>query len=208
MGIFDLFRRPPPIRDADALAGFIDRHAAFVAQKGIFDYVRARSGHYAKVLFKEPEFMKACDVSRWQTFPLGLAMVGELVEGILLPAWPRDRQSLSAAVRGVVLGVFDRYSDPPMLAPGQWQDLRDELDRHLALASLHPPKMAKDIPEPFWERCFSLMPIHKELLTKDAPTTRGYLAVTLINIHDELTRRIDLPSVVRDLGADGRVAPG
>jgi hypothetical protein len=206
MGLLDFFRRPPPIRDANALAGFIDYHAAFVAQKGVYEYARARAGHYSKVLFKEPEFQQAANVSRWQTFPLGLAMVGEVVEGIVLPAWPGDRQSLSAAMRRVVLGVFDRYPAPPMLPPGLWPELRDELDRHLALASLHPPKMVKDIPEPFWERYFSLMPIHKELLTKDAPTTRGYLAVTLINIHGELTRRIDLLSVVRDLGADGVAA--
>ncbi len=199
MRLFDLFRRPPPIRDADALAGFIDHHAAFVAQKGIYEYARARAGHYAKVMFREPEFLKACDVSRWQTFPIALAMVGELADGFLAPAWPGDRQSLSLAVRGLVLGVFDRYPVPPMLPSGLWQELRDELDRHLALASLHPPKMAKDIPEPFWQRYFDLMPIHKDLLTQDAPTTRGYLSVSLINVHGELTKRADLPALVTNL---------
>ncbi len=199
MGLFDLFKRPPPVRSAADLADFIDLHAAFVAQKGVYEYARARAGHYAKVLFKEPEFLKACDISRWQTFPMGLAMVGELVEGILLPAWPGERLALSEAVRRLVLGVFERYPRPDALDDAIWQRLRSDLERHLQLVSLHPPKLAKDIAEPFWERYFDLMPIHEHLRTRDAPTTHGYLQVTLINVHIELTKRLDIAAVVSDL---------
>lgn len=202
MGLFDFFRRPPPIRTASELADFIDHHAAFVAQKGVYEYARARAGHYAKVLFQEPEFLKACDNSRWQTFPLGLAMVGELVEGILVSGWPKGRQDLSDAFRPVVLGVFDRYRKPDVLDDTTWSHLRSELDRHLKLVALYPPKMAKDIPEPFWQRYFDLMPIHEHLRTRDAPTTHGYLCVTLINIHDELTKRLDAPAVVGALSGE------
>ena len=54
-------------------------------QKGIYEYSRARAGHYAKVLFGEPEFIEAVDRARWRAYPLGLAMVAELVEGVLRP---------------------------------------------------------------------------------------------------------------------------
>lgn len=199
MGFLDLFRRPPPIHNADQLADFVDQQAAFVAQKGIYEYARARAGHYAKVLFREPEFQTACDISRWQTFPLGLAMVGELLEGVLLPAWRGDRIDLTDAVRGLVLSVFDRYSVPQVLDAQMWSQLRAELDRHLKQMGLHPPKWVKDIPEPFWERYFDLMPIHEKLRTRDAPTTRNYLRVTLINIHDELVRRIDAADMAAKL---------
>ena len=80
MGFFDIFRRAPAIREAAALADFIDENAAFLIQKGMFEYSRARAGHYAKVLLQEPEFLAAIEKSRWQGFPLGLAMVGEMVE--------------------------------------------------------------------------------------------------------------------------------
>lgn len=199
MGFLDRFRRPPPIHDADQLADFVDQQAAFVAQKGIYEYARARAGHYAKVLFREPEFQTACDISRWQTFPLGLAMVGELLEGVLLPAWRGDRVDLTDAVRGLVLSVFDRYPVPQVLDAQMWSQLRAELDRRLKQMGLHPPKWVKDIPEPFWERYFDLMPIHEKLRTRDAPTTRNYLRVTLINIHDELVRRIDAADMAAKL---------
>ena len=201
MGFFDIFRQPPPVRDAAELADFIDRQAAFVAQKGIYEYSRARAGHYAKVLFKEAAFQAACDVSRWQTFPLGLAMVGELVEGVLLPAWPADRPALVDAVRSLVLAVFDRYPRPKALDEPTWTRLRAELDQHLKRMGFHPPKWAKDIPEPFWESYFNLMPIHEKLRTRDAPTTRNYLRVTMINIHIELTKRMNAAALISDLAA-------
>jgi hypothetical protein len=204
MGFFDIFRRPPPVRDVAGLADFIDQQAAFVAQKGIYEYSRARAGHYAKVLFKEPEFHTAADVSRWQTFPLGLAMVGELVEGVLLPAWPADRPALNDAVRTMVLAVFDRYPVPKALDAQTWERLRAELDQRLKRMVMHPPKFAMDIPEPFWERYFDLMPIHEKMRTRDAPTTRSYLRVTMINIHDQLTKRMDIAAVIAALSAPQR----
>ena len=61
--------------------------------------------------------------------------------------------------------------------------------------SLHPPKWAKDIPEPFWQRYFDLMPIHEKMRTPRRTDDAGYLRVTLFNVHDELTKRIDAAAV-------------
>src|ERR1041384_8674337 len=111
MPLLDLFRRRPPIRDAQALADFIDQNAAFLVQKGIYEYSRARAGHYAKVLFREPEFHAAVEVARWRAYPLGLAMVAELVEGVLR-GHAGDRHAALASLSTLVLGVFDRYAIP------------------------------------------------------------------------------------------------
>lgn len=209
MGLFDIFfRRPAPIQDLGGLADFIDRQAAFVAQKGIYEYARARAGYYSKVLFKEPEFQAACDVSRWQTFPLGLAMVGELVEGVLRPAWRQDRATLADAVRELTLSVFDRYPVPNALDTQHWVQMREDLDRHLKLVALHPTKLAIDVAEPFWQRYFELMPIHKKLRTRDELTTRGYLRITLCNVHEELTKRMDAAAVVDALEASNELYDG
>jgi hypothetical protein len=42
MGFFDLFRRAEPIADRKAFMDFLDTQAAFLAQKGMFEYSRAR----------------------------------------------------------------------------------------------------------------------------------------------------------------------
>ncbi len=198
MGLLDFFRRRPPIRATGALADFIADNAAFLVQKGIYEYSRARAGHYSKVLFAEPEFRQAIERSRWRAYPLGLAMVGEMVEGVLRPAASDQRANLEA-LAGVVLSVFDRYPVPAALDEESWRDARGELARRLDLVGLHPPKRVIDIPEPLAELYFALMPIHEKLRGRDFPTLRNYLRVSLCNIHDELIRRIDLPSVSSDL---------
>jgi hypothetical protein len=190
LGFFEFFRRRPAIRDAQALADFIDRHAAFLVQKGIYEYARARAGHYAKVLFAESGFQHAVEQSRWRAYPLGLAMVAELVEGVLRP-YGADRNRQLAALSGVVLSVFDRYPVPASLGEQAWSDARTELARRLQLIGLHAPKRAFDICEPWAETYFDLMPIHEKLRGRDFPTTRNYLRVTLCNIHDEFTKRMD-----------------
>ncbi len=58
----DFLRRPPPVDTPETLAEFIDGNAAFLVQKGLYEYSRARAGHYAKVLFAEQGFKDAVEV--------------------------------------------------------------------------------------------------------------------------------------------------
>ena len=198
MGLLDFFRRKPPIRDAAAVATFIDENAAFAVQKGLYEYSRARAGHYAKVLFREPAFQAAVEVSRWRAYPLGLAMVGELVEGVLRPHFAERRAALEA-VSMLALRAFDRYPVPTALGAAEWRDRRAELAHRLQLVGLHPPKRVIDIPEQWAQTYFDMMPIHEKLRSRDFPTTRNYLRVTMCNIHDEFVGRLDVAAVSASL---------
>jgi hypothetical protein len=208
MGFFDIFRRAPAIREASALADFIDKNSAFLIQKGMYEYSRARAGHYAKVMMREPEFLEAIEKSRWQGFPLGLAMVGEMVEGVLRPAMGEDRRAGLDALVALVLSVFDRYPVPPLVGSLAWENARTDLKRRLDQVGLHPPKLVKDIPIPLAEDYFGLMPIHEKLRAPDFPAIRNYLRVSLINIHDELIGRVDVPAVAQSLLAGPPVTHG
>jgi hypothetical protein len=189
-----LFWRRPPIADLEALADFIDTQASFLIQKGMNEYSRARAGHYAKVLFTEKEFLDALDWSRWSAFPLGLAMVGEMVEGVLRPHAADPARQLEALVN-LVVSIFDRYPTPAPLTPESWSESRAELVRQLQSAGLHAPKRVMDIARPYARTYWDLMPIKKEIRTADFPTTRSYLMVMLCNVHDELVKRSDLPAL-------------
>jgi len=202
MNLLGFFRRQPPIREHKQLADFIDEQSAFIVQKGIYDYAQARAGHYTKVLFKEEEFHEAVERSRWQAYPLGLAMVGEMVEGVLRPHAADDRRAVLNPLIAMVLSVFDRYSVPVSLGPHKWREARSELALKLDQVGLHPPKRVFDIPIPYAQRYFDLMPFHKELLTRDMPTARSYLRINLTNIHDELIKRMDAPALVNILRAE------
>jgi hypothetical protein len=173
------------------LADFIDRNAAFLVQKGIYEYSRARAGHYAKVLFSEPAFREAIERSRWSAYPLGLAMVAEVVEGVLRGRAGGDRRIDVETLGSLVLSIFDRYARPAAISDAAWGDARRELERRLGLIGMHAVKAAKDIPEPFVEAYFSLMPIEKKLRAGEYPTIRNYLRVSLCNIHEEFSKRAD-----------------
>ena len=189
--LFAFFRGKPPIADPAALAEFIDRHAAFLVQKGIYEYSRARAGHYSKVLFLEKTFQDAVEGSRWRAFPLGLAMVAEAAEGLLRPAAGDDRLALLEGLRSLVLSIFDRYPVSPAVGQPAWIELRADLANRLQRVGLHPPKRAMDIPEQFAQSYFDLMPIHEKLRRAEFPAMRNYLRVTMCNIHDELDKRLD-----------------
>jgi hypothetical protein len=51
LGFLGFFRARAPIVDAEALADFIDQHAAFLMQKGIYEYSRAPPGIMPRFCF-------------------------------------------------------------------------------------------------------------------------------------------------------------
>ena len=201
MKLFEkLFRPRPPIRDREALADFIDAQSAFIVQKGIYEYSRARAGHYAKVLFAEEGFAQSVEHARWRAFPLGLSMVGEMVNGVLASAGRRmQRRQILDQIILVVLSVFDRYPVPPSIGEAAWLEARSDLAHRLDLAGGHAPKRVMDIPDPLAEAYFAMMPIHEKLRGRDFQTTRNYLRVSLCNIHDELMSRMDRAALERAL---------
>ncbi len=199
MGFLDYFRRKPAIRDPKALADFIDEQAAFLVQKGIYDYSRARSGHFAKVMLADKGFQEALNRSRWRAFPLGLAMLGETVEAVLAPQAGGDRRAELDPLIALVLSVYDRYPRPEGLTQEEWDLGRDELKLHLERLSTHPPKRIIDIPEPFADRYFAMMPFDKPFLTPDAPTARGFMKLQLVSVHEQLLERMDVAEMVRQL---------
>jgi len=200
MGFLDFFRRSKPtVRTLPELADFIDQQSAFLVQKGIYDYARARSGHYAKVMLSDKGFQTALDRSRWRAFPLGLAMVGETVEGMFAAQSMEERRSSLDGLSKLVLSVFDRYPKPEALSDEEWKQGRADLALHLERLSTHPPKRVIDIPEPFAERYFAMMPFDKQFLTPDAPTARSFMQLQLVTMQEELQKRMDTAQILQQL---------
>lgn len=199
MRLFDLFRRRPPIRDAASLANFIDENAAFLVQKGIYEYSRARAGPYAKMLMVEPAFVAAVNRARWLAYPLGLAMMAEMIEGMLQPPSGHERHAMVEALATLVLSVFDRYPLPEPLAAQEWAAARDALAQRLAGIGLHPPKPVRDIPTPMLQAYFDLMPIDERLRGRDLASVHSYLRIGMVNAQDRLAHRFDAAAVAAAL---------
>lgn len=202
MAFFGFFRRRPPIHEVGQLGDFIDEQSAYLIQRYIFDYTHARTGPLSKAMFGRPEFVRHFERSRWSAFPLGLAMVGEMVEGVLRPHVGEEKRRVLDSLIALVLDVYDRHAIPKAIEPHAWQAAREELAVKLDQVGLHPPKRVIDIPEPYAERYFKMMPFDEELLTNDVPTTRSYLRLTLTHIRDELEKRMNAAEMVEKLRAD------
>lgn len=199
MALFGFFRRRPPIREIADLADFIDEQSAYLVQRYIYDYTNARAGPYTKSLLTRPEFMAVVERSRWSAYPLGLAMIGEMVEGVLRPHAAGESRTILDPLASLVLDVFDRYSVPAPIGADAWRAARQELASKLDQIGLHPAKRVTDIPEPYVERYFNMMPFDEALLTNDVPTTRSYLRLTLTNIRDELLKRMNAADLAAKL---------
>lgn len=191
-GLRDYFRKPA-IRDRADLSRFLDENAAFVTQKGIYEYSRARAGHYAKVLFREQQFLDAVELARWRGFPLGLAMVAEVVAGVVEETAGADRRHSCELARALALSVFDGYSIPAPLGAAAWQGERTELDRRLTRLAGQARRRSFQVPDDYGRLYLDIMPIHPKLKASDYLTTVNYLKLTLCNIHIELTKRLDAP---------------
>jgi len=198
MGLLDWFRRPPPIVDRASLADFLDTRAAFLVQKGIFDYARGRSGPFFTMMLKDEGFKIAVEESRWKSYPFSLAVVTEMVHGVLLPL-TGEPVRLAAVLRDVVLEVIDRYPVPAAIGPERWAAMRAEVVQRVDGIALHPPKPVKDIPVPFAKVFFDNMPIHERLRENDFEQIREQLRINLISMHRDFNKYADLPRLATSL---------
>ena len=107
-------------------------------------------------------------------------MVGETVEGVLAPQSDGDRRAVLDPLIKLVLSVYDRYPKPDELSDEEWKAGRADLALHLERLQTHPPKRVIDIPVPFAERYFAMMPFDKPFLTPDAPTARSFMQLQLV----------------------------
>jgi hypothetical protein len=200
MGFFDMFRRGQPVAERSALVDFLDAQAAFLTQKGMFEYSRARAGPYGNILFDDKGFLAELERARWLAFPVTLAMVAEAVEGVLRPEAGERQESVQQGVAAAALEAFDRYPQPPAVETAVWAEKRRELEHDLALIGLHGVKRVMDVPARFVERYVTAMPIHEKLRAKDDVTIHNYLKTNLCHVHAVFVRRADVRALVAALG--------
>ncbi|WP_436642547.1 hypothetical protein [Microbaculum sp. FT89] len=199
MGLLDMFRRPPPIDDVGALEDFLDTHAAFLVQKCVFEYSRARAGIFWEKLFKEADFKAAVDVARWNGYPIALGNVVEMVEGPLRPAVVGAEAELLRRLIGLAEAVIHRYPVPEGEASDFWVVKTAWLRDRLAGIQLAPPKPVKDIPLDTARAMFDLMPIHHSLRGEDFVVVRNHLRSNLCRMAEEFGQRADAQALVADI---------
>ena len=210
MGLFDYFRRPPPITTFSQFVDFLDSRTAFLVQKTVYEYCRARSGVLWSKLFKEASFIAALDKCRWLNYPLGLSQLLQMVEGTLREDAAGREERLIEGLLAAAETVTGRYPVPPGFERGFWRVSRNRIADRLAHARLAPPRDVKDIPTDTAREFFDNLPIHETLRVHDFALIRNHLRSNLCRLHEEFLERVERPAIVDVLigGGERKAGPG
>jgi hypothetical protein len=196
MGLFDVFRRPPPVASLGDFDEFVDRHTAFLVQKCVFEYARARSGTLSGTLFKEKAFVEAINESRWRNYPICLAHVLQMVDAVMRPQAIGELAALTDGLVAASERITGRYDTPAGMAPDFWAEARRYVEGRLRRGSLAAPHPVKDIAREDFRIFFDQLPIHESLRGHDLTLVRNNLRVNLCRAHETFLARVDRPRLL------------
>jgi hypothetical protein len=195
MGLFDIFRKPAPVRTAADLEDFLDSRAAFLVQKCVYEYSRARAGILWQKLFREEGFRRAVERSSWQNYEIGLGNVALMVDATLRPHLAGGSDAFREGLKTLAENVTDRHPIPEGFDGRFWPDARERVARRIDQAGLAAPKAVKDIPQEMAERFFEALPIHESLRGHDFVLVSNNLRLNLCSMHEDLLKRCDPPAL-------------
>jgi len=187
------------VATVDGLAAFIDRHAAFIAQKCADDYCRGKAGvgHYA--LTEENTYREALAVCRWEGYAAMLMVVSALAQRQLIEAGaPGER--IEACLVGIVDKILAGHPLPTHRPQG-WSDLVGQLPERLRWARSEPlPKLA-EIAAPAARRLFDVLPFHASHRELDEEVVTAAVQFQFVALSDRMRREIDPGELARGMAA-------
>jgi hypothetical protein len=183
--------RTESIATSEGLEAFMDSRAAFMAQKCVFEYCRARSGALSMKLFKEPAFMEALHHSRWTSYSLVYCDVAEMVEGVLRPHVAGSVGQLAQALVRMGERTFASHGLPAGAPEDFWVKAVERLEKRLALAQLHAPRPVREIPKTDLEAVLASLPIHPSIRGHDFELLQNHLRINLVRIYEDFLAAAD-----------------
>jgi hypothetical protein len=177
--------------EPDALAGFLARQAAFVAQKTVYDYVRVKAGRDEDRLFNDPDFQNALRHCRWQVWFGAAADVVLVAEAWLRPAIPGREAALAAGLLALHERLHERVEAMPQAEAASAEAARGAFPNLLAAAQALPPippdkrALLADAP------LFATLPVHPDQRVGETPAIRGALRLHIVATQQEMERGFD-----------------
>jgi hypothetical protein len=189
-----LTRRPaPPVTDAAGLADLLAAQTAFVTQRTVIEYCRARTGFNWDKLFAEPAFVAALEVCRWEGYAAVLGEVAELVLIRLRRDGAADPEAYEAGLVRAAQAALLRHPVPAHRA--DWADAAEAIERHLARALIAAPRPVHLVGVQSADAIFKLLPIHADLRRQDHEWFRNSLRFAICGAFEEISRRIDVAAL-------------
>jgi len=192
-----LFRRPRSCAPGD-FRTFLDRQAAFVAQKTVLDYCRVKAGLHERKMFADPDFQAALSHCRWQSWAGAVQDVTALAEAWLRPHVPGREAALAEALAQLAGQVIDAVAAPAE-AREALEAARAALPRHLATLQDAPPHSADRLPLLTEAPLLATLPIHPDQRIGETPAIRGALRFHIVTTQQEMERAFDASALAINL---------
>ncbi len=197
-------RRAPPVTGAADLAELLAEQTAYVTQRTVIEYCRARSGLNWDKLFGEPLFVERLEICRWDGYAVVLAEIAELVLIRLRRAGTADPEGYLPGLARAARAALLRHPVPAHRA--SWSDAGDAVERHLARALLAAPRPVHLVGFQSADALFELLPIHAGLRRPDQEMFQNSLRFAICGVFEEITRRVDVAALEAALVAAEGVA--
>jgi hypothetical protein len=197
-------RSRPPVATLDELAEFLAAQTAYVAQRTVLDYCRARTGLNWEKIYREQPFIDSLEVCRWDAYVEVLAEVAELAVTVLRRQSPADPQAYLGGVAAAARTALLRHPVPGHRT--SWDAAFDQVEQHLAQSLLVAPRAVHLAGVGAADAIYAQLPIHPDLRPQDRDMFRNSMRFALCRVFDEMTRRFDVPALADALR--GSAAPG
>lgn len=188
------------IENRGSLIAFLDRNAAFVAQKCATDYCRGKAGAMSQPLFKEKVFIDALTMCRWESYAAVLADMVLVSETHLFPA--AKAMGAERALKTALFEVFKATliaNAVPVHRPQGWDEIVDAFRPRQAAfdaSAIVPPKQ---IGLAAARRMFETLPIHTNMRQFDEEIVFGAVQFHMVGFAQRLGEGLRHDAVVRDL---------
>jgi hypothetical protein len=198
--------RRPAVTTGDELAEFLAAQNAYIAQRSVIEYCRARSGLNWDKLFREQSFLDRLEVCRWEAYALVLPEVAELALIRLRRDGAADPEIYLPGLVEAACAALLRHPVPGHRTA--WTDAADAIERHLARALLAAPRPVHLLGLQPADAIFELLPIHADLRREDREMFQNSVRFAICGAFDA-TRRFDVPALETSLPpADGQQNSG
>jgi hypothetical protein len=194
-------RRWPSVTAGPELADFFAAQTAYVAQRSVIEYCRARAGLNWDKLFSEQLFLERLEVCRWEAYAVVLAELAELALTRLRRDGTADPETYLPALAAAAQAALLRHPVPGHRT--SWADAADAIERHLARALLAAPRPVHLLGVHSADTIFDLLPIHAELRPEDREMFQNSVRFAICGVSEVMARCFDLPALEASLQAGG-----
>ncbi len=188
------------LASARQLEDFWQARAAFIAQKCVIEYCRARAGMNWQRLFSEAPFQQAVHRASWRAWSITLLDVAEMLDAVLRPEVSEPavlHDWLRQAGARIIAGQQGKM--PAALGADFAQITRRRLAGLVEDLASRAPLPVKDIARQRAQEVFDIIPIHPDLKAPDVDYVTNTLRVFLVRACDDLRTQADLPALVREM---------